>query len=197
MDPEQQCIEFALLYKQQLLEDELREVSHWSDVEWPNLSDAWPEWKRTVKGKVLQVILLPLVVLFLSLEAVVTILLNFYEHRQRKKELKRELKSLLARSKPFSPPKARTLKALWTGYGLHERFGIDSQIYLMGRWIEILFGKETLQAFDLKGRSDEINARRLGANKAYYRRGPAAPHFHFIPVVDALAQELSKDLPSY
>lgn len=191
------CIEFSLDYKRQRLDDEIRNIRLWSCSEWPSFKKGWLTWKPTLIGRIGQALVFPLAFLLVAVMALFNALLDFYEEWQRKRELQKKKKALAAVTPPYQLPDEKSFAALWRYYGLDRECDLDSHIEVMERWIEILYGREVLQRFDLKARADTILNRNVLANDPWHKGDENAAHFHFIPVADSLLRGLARDLPPY
>jgi hypothetical protein len=197
MNAEQQCIEYALCYRRELLDAEIKETRLWSCDGWLSFADCKFDWKPSLAGKLTQMAFWPVAILLVILMALVISVVNFSEQLGRRNTLKREKRQLAQLSIPYEVPAKKNLNALWRHYGLGKRFGDDCGIQLLDRWIEILYGRETADRFDLKARFEEILARQFKANAGWYRGNADALHFHFLPITDCLARELADELPAY
>jgi len=197
MSAEQQCIEYALSYRRELLDAEIKEISLWSCDEWPSFADGKFDWKLSLEGKLFQIVFWPAAILLVILMALVTSVVNFFEQLGRRNTLKREKRQLARLSVPYEVPAKKNLNALWCHYRFGKRFGDDCGIQLLDRWIEILYGRETAARLDLKTRAVEIRARQFKLNDGWYRGDADAPHFFFVPHIDGLARELANKLPPY
>ncbi len=197
MNPEQQCIDFALHYRQQLLEEEIREIRLWSRVEWPSFKKGWIEWNPTIKGRMAQVLMIPFVLFIVGLMEALLSLMSVFEQWQRKRRLRKDVKQLAASQAPYPVPADKTLDCLWHKHGLHKNWGFECQIVVLERWIKILYGGDTLGGQGLNERADAINARHIAANSAWHQGEEGAAHFHFLPVADILVRELAGELPEY
>lgn len=196
-DLELQCIEYALNYKHQLLEQKIRNVRLWPGIEWPSFRKGWIEWKPSLFGKIFQITLTPVTVLLLITLAPLMSFTDVIQRWQFKRQFRKEqLEIEAAISKPYTRTEPKSIVSLWRFYGINESFGFQQQLHLVEKWIEILYGSNTLNQYDLKSRSDSISRKNYEANTPYYK-GEDAPHFFFKPVVDTLVREIANELPPY
>ncbi|MEW6077103.1 MAG: hypothetical protein AB1724_04790 [Thermodesulfobacteriota bacterium] len=94
-------------------------------------------------------------------------------------------------------PKEKTLSALWQIYGMAppaiyylapDDYGLD----LLKKWIEILYGRKTLDELDLDRRIEQI-----AEGYARAHRNNEGIRFVFGPPVETLINQLSTELPPY
>jgi hypothetical protein len=193
----QQCIEYAVSYKIQLLDQEIRDIRLWPGIQWPSFKKGWIEWKPTLAGKLSQIVIIPIAIPLIIVLPLLECLTDIIDKWQRKRKLKKEQHNLKALSMPFDEVTPKNIKSLWRVDGIEERFGTDKQIHLIEKWVELLYGEDILKQFDLKARSEKIRRNQFKANTPYYKGEEDAPHFFFMSVAESLVNELAGELPPY
>ena len=173
----QQCIEYAVRYKIQLLDQEIRDIRLWPGIQWPSFKKGWIEWKPTLAGKLSQIVIMSIAIPLIIVLPLLECLTDIIDKWQRKRKLKKEQHNLKALSMPFDEVTPKNIKSLWRVDGIEERFGTDKQIHLIEKWIELLYGEDILKQFDLKTRSEKIRRNQFAANTLYYKGEEDAPHF--------------------
>jgi hypothetical protein len=98
---------------------------------------------------------------------------------------------------PAFAPTCKTIDELWRAYGLDDdAFAVDTQVALLENWVEVLYGVETARQLDVQGRASEKMAQRREMHRPFYEGKKDAIHFHFAPIAQSIAEELSKALPT-
>jgi hypothetical protein len=98
---------------------------------------------------------------------------------------------------PAFAPTCKTIDELWRAYGLDDdAFAVDTQVALLENWLEVLYGVETARQIDVQGRASAKMAQRREAHRPLYEGKEGAIHFHFAPIAQSIAEELSKALPT-
>jgi hypothetical protein len=192
MNSREECVLFVREYERKLLENEIREMTLWPGMQWP-FKKGFVAWKPTFAGRLVQVVMIPLLAPLMLLMAPVIAIGEFSTRRQQRKQRSRERDDLTA---PVHVDADLKLDSLWRVHGLDKRFGLEHQLHVMGKWIELMYGAEVRRPFDLQARADAIARRQFSLNTPYYRREKDAPHFYFAPVADSLAMELAQELPA-
>lgn len=203
-EAEQQCIRMAQEIRLDSIRAELKELYIWSaEFLWPREEMKLDiTWSPSVIGKVLQVVMIPFVYLVILAWMILTpfiYLIGVWELIKKRRKLTKmahKLEGSLAG--PFDVQEEKTLRALWSCYGLGQKnFTEREQIKLLSRWIEILYGEAAMQMYDLKQIFDEIRQRQFAANTAYNKGDPEAPHFFFGDPASSLVMKVSAGLPPY
>jgi hypothetical protein len=98
---------------------------------------------------------------------------------------------------PAFAPTCKTIDELWRAYGLDDdAFAVDTQAALLENWVEVLYGVETARRLDVQGRASAKMAQRREMHRPLYEGKEGAIHFHFAPIAESIAEELSKALPT-
>ena len=130
--------------------------------------------------------------------APVAYLMDLWAVRQKKHRLEREIADETIKPEIMSMPTVKNLKALWQLHGLDQhKYNSDERLELLSKWLESLYGKDMVANIDLNHRVKAISVRHVKANLPYYEGRCGAAHFHFVPPVECLIAELSKELPGY
>ena len=158
------------------------------------------EWKESIGGRIQQIALIPLFLVFVLIEYAMTpiiYILNLLNTHQKRKELEREINKLETELLSDQVPDEKDLESLWWLHGLEERkYLSDERLSLLGGWIDILYGEDVSKDLRLQSRVEESRQRQMKANMPYYE-GKDLPHYHFASPVDSLIRALSKELPEY
>lgn len=158
------------------------------------------EWHEGIVGKLLQIALLPLELVFV-LVAIVMTPIAYIKHlckiRQKKKEIEKEILVLEAEQLSDQVPDVKDVESLWRIHGLDERkYSLTERASLLESWVGVLYGKDVSDKLRLKFRAGVIARRNLRANQCCYE-DMDAPHFRFASPVDTLVRQVSEELPAY
>lgn len=201
---EQKCIRLAQEVRITALKQKINEYSIWK-TDTPNFIEEFKfdgvTWRPDLKGKILQVTVMPLVfimkwVLFLLTPLFVVFMAG--ERLIEKRKLKRQLRDAKGSlDLSYQGPEEKTLDQLWRFYGLDRTFGDKTNFQLLSNWIELLYGTEIRKRFNFEQLKSDIYRRQAEANAGYYRREPNSAHFSFVDISWSLAIEISSKLPPY
>jgi len=153
-------------------------------------------WAEDSRGKLKQILLVPLAVLFMALLVPLAYLAHVWGIRKERRALKRQIRagsiSVLS-----DVPSTKTIEALWKHCGLESRVLFwDECLELLARWIGILYGEACASTINVESRALAIAQRQVEANRSSCE-GKGGPHFHFTPPIEALVGVLSNELPHY
>jgi len=153
-------------------------------------------WAADSRGKIKQILLLPLAVPLMALLVQLAYLVHLWGIREERRALKQQVRALSI-SVPSDVPSTKTIEALWKHCGLESRaLSWDERLQLLARWIGILYGEACASNINVESRARTIAQRQVEANRSFYE-GKERPHFHFTPPIEALVGVLSNELPHY
>jgi hypothetical protein len=157
-------------------------------------------WNETLGGKIKQIAIIPLAllfVLFLMAMTPIAYILHLRKVHKKRKETEREIQTLETELLSEQVPDSKDVESLWRLHGLDERkYSLDERMSLLSSWIDILYGKDVSQKLNLKSRVAEIADRSLKANLRCYE-DMGAPHFRFASPVNSVVYQVTKELPLY
>jgi hypothetical protein len=158
-------------------------------------------WNKTIVGKIKQIALLPLVLLFVLIAYASTpilYILTLWELLQKRHELKMNIKALEAESLSDDVPDEKTLGSLWWLHGLEDRdYSCDERVSLLDTWISVLYGEDAATNLRLQSRVAKIAEQNYKVNLPYAQGKEGAAHFILASPVDTLLRQLSEELPLY
>lgn len=106
---------------------------------------------------------------------------KYWEHYKEKQKIKKEIKEQETKSLSVKFPEEKVLVLLWQLHGLNRYdYKFDVRLNLLSIWIEILYGRETLNTCDLPSRRKEISSRYVKLNQPYYAGTKGAAHFEVV-----------------
>ena len=115
------------------------------------------------------------------------------ETARRQASLRQEL-SELERPPLLQSIGDKTLWALWQVYGFErDRFAESASVELANAWLDRLYGEDTRRALDLDARLEAVNRRRA----RFRAESPQITCVLWVPRLEQVLQELSKELPPY
>jgi len=158
------------------------------------------EWEPSLSGRIQQIALLPVAFLLLVPLCIVgQWLCCQYEWIALRSALLTLLMKPRFRISEPPLPEQKTLWHLWQMHGSdrEDHISFGNSIRLLNQWIVILYGQETADSLNIEGRINEMRDRRCAMNKPYYEGAGDAPHFHFVPILETLIEQLHEELPPY
>jgi hypothetical protein len=136
-------------------------------------------WRPNFKGKLLQILCLPLYLLFL-IGYLIWVPVRYLKQRDELQKKYRELTNKLIEletDKNIQYPTEKTLNQLWSLHGF-KHIG-DEELPLLDEWLDILFGLGTAARIDFMARQLKVAKGHNFVNEAYYRGEAGAAHFSF------------------
>ena len=157
-------------------------------------------WNESLGGKIKQIALLPIYLLFVLVSFAMTPI-AYIKHLRKanheKKELEKAILVLETESLSGQAPDVKNLESLWALHGLDEReCSHDQQISVLCGWIDVLYGENASECLNINTKVGDITGRNLQANLRCYE-DVDAPHFRFASPVDSLVRQVSEELPLY
>lgn len=155
------------------------------------------EWPKTGREQLKWVLLVPFIAVFLGILQGVAAPFQYAAYRRemarRSARLRQEL-AALGRRPLLQPLPGRTLRDLWSVYGLERnRFPEAVCLELASAWIDRLYGPETARTVNLTERMNRVDDRRA-KQRALATRVTCVC---WIPRLEQVLRELSTELPPY
>jgi hypothetical protein len=155
------------------------------------------DWRPTLAGKLLQILFLPLYLLFLIgylIWVPVKYLKQRYELPKKYRVLTNKLIELESDNN-IEYPSEKSLNQLWSLHGFRH-IG-DEELPLLNEWLDILFGLGTAARIDLKARQLKVAKGHNFVNAPYYRGDADAAHFNFPSSFNTAVGIVSNELSHY
>lgn len=187
------CIEKAYEIRRREARAELERPSpfefDWglSGLEWPTSLRSWVSW----------ILVVPVAFAFMGIVQGVAAPFQYVSHRRdvarKAARLGEELANL--EGPPLLQPLAgKTLSDLWNVYGFErDRFVEAVGVELANAWLDRLYGEDARRALDLDAKLEAVNARRI----RFRAESPQIGCVMWVPRLEQVVQELSKELPPY
>ena len=197
---EQRCIDAAkeakIHYAKRRLDEFCKKVENFESP-FIGIGDAL-SLKLNPTEKIKQLAFMPICFIMLCLFTPLIYAIHLIESRDKIRCLKEELAHEKTRIEDLKAPKVKTLRALWEICGLERhKYTHDERIDLLSKWIEILYGKETLERLGIDRMVHAIGVKNLNLNIPYFECEEYALHYGVRAIVDILIEKLSEDLPVY
>lgn len=198
LQKEQFCVMLVRGHKRRIILQTLvnLEVERKS-LDFSGIGQFWLDWRPTLFGKFIQILFLPLYLLFL-IGYLIWVPLKYLKQRYELPKKYRELTKKLIELEPdnnIKYPLEKTLNQLWKLHGL-KHIG-DEELPLLNEWLDILFGFGTATRIDLKSRQLKIAKGYNSVNAPYHRGDADAAHFNFPNSFDTAVGIVSHELSHY
>ena len=190
------CVRLAHEKRIELLKARLREASP-IRLENPLSEPARIQWRDTTRGRVFQVLMSPVVAILTIVLVLLAPFMYLADHRSRWIE-RRKMRAEIARRRNGAglllEIENNTVEALWHGCEVAEMgLSQETEIDLLGQWIEMLYDRETRESLELESRITRIQAERAAAAKKRSKDILVS----YMPVLSVIVRELSAELPPY
>ncbi|MDQ5985088.1 MAG: hypothetical protein CSYNP_00792 [Syntrophus sp. SKADARSKE-3] len=157
-------------------------------------------WEDNIGGIIKQIILLPVMIVIFSFILVIapfsyTIYLR--DVRKEKLKLKDEINRWSAEPHSFKVPDIKQLATLWSVHGIEPyKYSFETQLFLLGQWLDILYGKKVSETLNLDDRIAEIqNQQSMSSLDALKKLNKQ--DVPIVPPIAMLIRRLSDELPPY
>lgn len=198
LQKEQFCVMLARGHKRRIILQNLvnLEVERKS-LDFSGIGQFRLDWRPTFLGKFIQILFLPLYLLFL-IGYLIWVPLKYLKQRYELPKKYRELTNKLIELEPdnnIKYPTEKTLNQLWTLHGF-KHIG-DEELPLLNEWLDILFGSGTAARIDLKSRQLKVAKGYNSVNAPYHRGDADAAHFSFPNSFNTAVGIVSHELSHY
>jgi hypothetical protein len=118
-------------------------------------------------------------------------------HRTRwieRRQMRAEIARLRNDAEPLPEIENKTVETLWHACGIPEMgLSRETELALLGQWIEMLYDRETRESLELESRITRIQAERAAAAKKRSKDILVT----YMPVMSVIVRDLSAELPPY
>lgn len=197
-----QCIFKAREYKLSVVKDYLEDLTRNGEKFENPLAGFGPgiTWEEDRAKRFKQIMFLP-VALMLTVVLVFSTPIGYISHlvemRNKKNKAKEEILRLSEVPSEIVFPVEKNISALWDLQGLDGgEYTPDLKLQLIHEWLDILYGPGTADALNIEGHIQDIARGHAEANRSFYE-GKGGPHILFVPPVETMIKEISKELSEY